>query len=184
MPDEPEAAGLLALLLLTESRAAARRTKDGAWVRLADQDRSLWDRKLITEGQELVRACLRRNQPGPYQVQAAIAAVHSEAASASDTDWPQVVELYDHLYALTPTPVVALNRAIAVAEVQGPEVALALVDELPLDTYHLWHAARGDLLERLGDQDAARSAFESAAALTDNPAERSLLEVRLSSGGR
>lgn len=178
MPDEPEAAGLLALLLFTESRGRARRTADGAWVRLPDHDRGLWDRTLIEEAQEIVRACLRRNQPGPYQVQAAIAAVHSEATSAVDVDWPQVVQLYDHLYALTPTPVVALNRAIALAEVQGPETALRLVDELHLDTYHLWHAARGDLLERLGDRDGARVAFEGAVALTDNPAERNLLLQR------
>jgi RNA polymerase sigma-70 factor (ECF subfamily) len=138
----------------------------------------LWDRTLIEDAQEIVRACLRRNQPGPYQVQAAIAAVHSEATSAVDVDWPQVVQLYDHLYALTPTPVVALNRAIALAEVQGPEAALRLVDELHLDTYHLWHAARGDLLERLGDRDGARVAFEGAVALTDNPAERNLLLQR------
>ena len=181
MPDEPEAAGLLALMLFTESRGEARRTTDGAWVRLPDQDRALWDRTLITEAQEIVRGCLRRNHPGTYQVQAAIAAVHSDATSTVDTDWPQIVQLYDHLYALTPTPVVALNRAIALAEVQGPAAALVLVDELNLDTYYLWHAARGDLLERLGDQHGARSAFGSAATLTDNPAERSLLDTRLSS---
>jgi RNA polymerase sigma-70 factor (ECF subfamily) len=184
MPNEPEAAGLLALMLLTESRGAARRTTDGTWVRLPDQDRSLWDRTLIAEAQEIVRECLLRNQPGPYQVQAAIAAVHSDATATLDTDWPQIVQLYDHLYTLTPTPVVALNRAIALAEVQGPAAALALVDELHLDTYYLWHAARGDLLERLGDLDGARVALESAATLTDNPAERSLLSTRLSSSGR
>jgi RNA polymerase sigma-70 factor (ECF subfamily) len=184
MPDEPEAAGLLALMLFTESRGKARRTTDGAWVRLTDQDRTLWDRTLIAEAQEIVRGCLRRNHPGTYQVQAAVAAVHSDATSTVDTDWPQVVQLYDHLYALTPTPVVALNRAIALAEVQGPAAALALVDELHLDTYYLWHAARGDLLERLGDHHGARSAFENAATLTDNPAERGLLGTRLSSDGR
>ena len=130
-------------------------------------------------GRSCERAC-GATSPGPYQVQAAIAAVHSDAATASDTDWPQIVQLYDHLYALTPTPIVALNRAIAVSEVDGPAAALALVDELDLDTYYLWHAARGDLLERLGDQDAARAAFESASDLTDNPAERGLLATRLS----
>ncbi len=171
MPDEPEAVGLLALLLLTESRAAARQTPDGAWVRLPDQNRALWDRELVSEAHDLVRACLRRNQPGPYQVQAAIAAVHSDAATASDTDWAQIVQLYDHLYALTPTPIVALNRAIAVSEVDGPAVALEIVDDLELDTYYLWHTTRGDLLERLGDRDAARQSFERAVVLTDNPAE-------------
>ena len=175
MPDEPEAVGLLALLLLTESRAAARRTPSGAWVLLEDQDRSRWDAALIAEGQSLVRACLRRNHPGPYQVQAAIAAVHSDAATASDTDWAQIVALYDQLLALQPTPVVAMNRAIAVAEVDGPAAALALVDDLELQGYHLWHATRGDLLERLGETDAARDAFARAASLTDNPAERDLL---------
>lgn len=179
MPDEPEALGLLALLLLTESRAAARLTLDGAWVRLPDQDRSLWSRGLMAEAHELVRACLRRNKPGPYQVQAAIAAVHSDAAIASDTDWAQIVQLYDHLYVLTPTPIVALNRAIAVGEVDGPSVALGIINDLELDSYYLWHATRGDLLERLGDRDAARAAFDRAADLTDNPAERVLLGQRL-----
>lgn len=178
MPDEPEATGLLALLLLTESRAQARRTPDGGWVLLDDQDRSLWDAALISEGQSLVRACLRRNQPGPYQVQAAIAAVHSDASAASDTDWRQVVTLYDQLYALQPTPVVALNRAIAVAELEGPAAALSTVEALDLDGYHLWHATRGDLLERLGEPAAALMAFERAASLTDNPAERALLKSR------
>jgi RNA polymerase sigma-70 factor, ECF subfamily len=179
MPDEPEAVGLLALLLLTESRAAARRTPSGGWVLLEDQDRSRWDAALIAEGQSLVRACLRRNHPGPYQVQAAIAAVHSDAATASDTDWAQIVALYDQLLALQPTPVVAMNRAIAVAEVDGPAAALALVDDLELQGYHLWHATRGDLLERLGRPDAARDAFARAASLTDNPAERDLLDHRV-----
>ncbi len=179
MPDEPEVVGLLALVLLTESRAAARRTPDGVWVRLPDQDRALWDLALISEAHDLVRACLRRNQPGPYQVQAAIAAVHSDAATTSDTDWQQIVLLYDHLYALTRTPIVALNRAIAVSEVDGPAVALQIVDDLELDTYYLWQATRGDLLERLGDRDGARASFERAAGLTDNPAERGLLAERL-----
>ena len=180
MPDEPEALGLLALLLLTESRADARWTPDGDFVRLDEQDRSRWDSRLIAEGRALVRTCLRRNAPGPYQVQAAIAAVHSDAETASATDWRQVVLLYDQLYALSPSPVVALNRAIAVAEVDGPAVALPLVDDLRLDGYYLWHATRGDLLERLGEAEPARTAFTQAASLTDNPAERQLLAERIS----
>lgn len=179
MPDEPEAVGLLALLLLTESRTRARWSPEGDFVRLDDQDRSRWDSRLIAEGQALVRSCLRRNAPGPYQVQAAIAAVHSDAATASDTDWRQIVMLYDQLCALDPSPVVALNRAIAVAEIDGPAVALPLVEELQLDDYYLWHVTRGDLLERLGEGGSARRAFEQAASRTDNPAERALLQERI-----
>jgi RNA polymerase sigma-70 factor (ECF subfamily) len=182
MPDEPEAAGLLALMLLTESRRAARVTPEGDLVRLADQDRTLWDRAQIAEGQDLVRRCLRRDRPGPYQLQAAIAAVHADAATPEDTDWTQVVALYDHLFSLEPTPVVALNRAIAVGEVEGPAVALAAVDALDLDTYHLWHATRGDLLARLVRHDEATAAFARAADLTDNTAERRLLIERAASG--
>jgi RNA polymerase sigma-70 factor (ECF subfamily) len=178
MPDEPEVLGLLALLLLTESRRPARTAPDGALVRLADQDRSRWDAALVAEGQALVRRCLRRNAPGPYQVQAAVNAVHSDAATAGDTDWPQIVALYDQLLALTPTPVVALNRAIAVAEVAGPLPALALVDELDLGTYHLFHAARADLLARAGRDAEAVRAYDAALALTANAAERRLLEGR------
>ncbi|HEX5016273.1 MAG TPA: RNA polymerase sigma factor [Actinomycetes bacterium] len=183
MPDEPEARGLLALLLLTESRSPARLDDEGEWVRLAEQDRSLWNSELVAEGQNLVRWCLQRNQPGPYQVQAAIAAVHSDAATASDTDWQQVVTLYDQLYALTPTPIVALNRAIAVGEVTGPDDALRQVDELGLEAYYLWHAARGDLLERLGRHEEALSAFRRALDLTDNPAEIDLLTQRMKRAG-
>ena len=178
MPDEPEAVGLLALLLLTESRSGARTRPDGSWVRLPEQDRSRWDRGLVDEGQALVRACLRRNSPGPYQVQAAIAAVHSDAPVAAATDWPQVVALYDHLMALTPTAVVALNRAIAVAEVDGPAAGLALVDELELDRYHLFHATRADLLGRLDRFDDALAAYDRAIGLTGNVAERQLLGHR------
>ncbi len=178
MPDEPEAAGLLALLLLTESRDSARLTPSGEWVRLPDQDRHLWNHDLIDEGRSLVRACVRRNVPGPYQLQAAIAAVHSSAPTASETDWAKIVSQYDQLLTLTPTPIVALNRAIAVAEIDGPGVALTLVDDLGLDSYYLWHATRGDLLERLGAADEARAAFERAAELTDNPAEQALLASR------
>jgi RNA polymerase sigma-70 factor, ECF subfamily len=178
MPDEPEAQGLLALMLLTESRRPARTARDGSVVRLADQDRTRWDRALIAEGQTIVRACLRRDQPGPYQVQAAISAVHSDAALAADTDWRQIVQLYDLLLRLAPTPVVALNRAIAVAELDGPAVALALVEGLDLARYHLFHAARADLLERLGRRDEAVVAFDAALALTDNEPERRLLADR------
>ncbi|MFL6071586.1 MAG: RNA polymerase sigma factor [Actinomycetes bacterium] len=181
MPDEPEAQGLLALLLLSESRAPARLTIDQRLVRLAEQDRSLWNRQLINEGQEIVRQCLQRNQPGPYQLQAAIAAVHCDASSAAETDWPQVVALYDHLYALTPNPIVALNRAIALAEVDGPARALEIIDELDLESYYLLHAARGDLLQRLGESERATASFERAMSLTENPAEKLLLRERLSS---
>jgi RNA polymerase sigma-70 factor, ECF subfamily len=175
MPDEPEAMGLLALMLLTQSRRAARTTAAGELVLLADQDRALWDRGLIAEGQALVRRCLQRNEPGPYQIQAAINAVHSDAAGVAGTDWRQIVSLYDQLMALAPSPVVALNRAVAVAELDGPQAALALVDELELDDYHLFHAIRADLLRRL-DRDAdAAAAYEEAIARTDNAAERAFL---------
>jgi RNA polymerase sigma-70 factor, ECF subfamily len=176
MPDEPEAAGLLALLLLTESRRPARAGADGSLVLLADQDRSLWSRALIAEGQAMVRELLRRNQPGPYQVQAAIAAVHSSAATAARTDWRQIIALYDQLYALMPTPVVALNRAVAIAEVSGPATALTLVDKLDLSEYHLFHATRADLLRRLGCAVEAIAAYDAAIALTGNAAERDFLQ--------
>jgi RNA polymerase sigma-70 factor (ECF subfamily) len=179
MPDEPEAVGLLALMLLTESRRPARTADDGALVRLPDQDRARWDPQLIAEGQELVRACLRRNRPGPYQVQAAIAAVHSDAATADSTDWPQIVTLYDQLARVAPSSIVALNRAIAVAEVDGPAAGLDLVDALDLEGYHLWHATRGDLLARLGRDDEAAASFTAALARTANPAEQALLGARI-----
>jgi RNA polymerase sigma-70 factor (ECF subfamily) len=181
MPDEPEARGLLALLLLTESRRAARSTPAGDLVPLAEQDRSRWDRALIVEGQQIVRDCLRRNQPGTYQIQAAIAAVHSDAASAGQTSWRQVVALYDQLTALSPTPVVALNRAVAVAELDGPAVALAEVDALDLDDYHLYHAIRADLLRRLGRRGEAAAAYDRAIALAGNAAERAFLAGRRAS---
>jgi RNA polymerase sigma-70 factor, ECF subfamily len=179
MPDEPEVAGLLALMLLTESRRRARVTDDGALLRLAEQDRTLWDSSLVAEGQAIVRRCLRRNSPGPYQLQAAIAAVHSDADSVESTDWSQVLALYDHLYALAPTPVVALNRAIAVAEVDGPAAALEIVESLDLGSYHLWHATRGDLLERLGRTSEATTAYVTAMAGTGNAAEQALLARRV-----
>jgi RNA polymerase sigma-70 factor (ECF subfamily) len=178
MADEPEVAGLLALLLLTEARRPARNTTDGSLVLLRDQDRRRWDRSLIEEGHAIVRACLRRDRPGPFQVQAAIGAVHTDAGSVQTTDWGQILALYDHLQALTPTPVVALNRAIAVAEVAGPAAALALVDTLGLDGYHPFHATRGDLLSRLGRHDQAGQAYRRAAALASNPAERGYLTRR------
>jgi RNA polymerase sigma-70 factor, ECF subfamily len=178
MPDEPEVLGLLALMLLVDARRDARATPDGALVLLADQDRSRWDRDQIAEGQALVRRCLRRNQPGPYQVQAAINAVHGDAPTAAATDWRQVLVLYDRLLALAPSPVVALNRAVAVAEVEGPAAALALVDGLELEGYHLFHAVRADLLRRLGRAAEAALAYDAAIARAENAAERAFLEGR------
>ena len=178
MPDEPEVMGLLALMLLVESRRAARTSPDGALVLLADQDRGRWDRGRIAEGQAIVRRCLRRNQPGPYQLQAAINAVHSDAPTAAATDWRQVLALYDQLLALAPSPVVALNRAVAVAEVDGPEAALTLVDGLDLDGYRQFHAIRADLLRRLGRDPEAVLAYEAAIARSGNATERAFLERR------
>ena len=178
MPDEPEVIGLLALMLLIESRRAARTTADGALVLLADQDRERWDHDLVAEGQALVRRCLRRNRPGPYQLQAAINAVHSDAPTAAATDWGQILALYDQLMAIAPSPVVALHRAVAVAEVRGPATALGLVDGLDLDGYHLFHAVRADLLRRLGRDAAADAAYGAAIAGAGNAAERAFLEGR------
>ena len=171
MPDEPEAVGLLALMLLEQARSQARSTPEGKLIPLPEQDRSRWNRGLIQEGQELVRRCLRRNQPGPYQIQAAINAVHSDAPTAAQTDWSQILALYDQLLAITPTPVVALNRAVAVAEIDGPQVALELIDELPLEHYYLFHAIRADLLRRLGHADQAEAAYRAAIERTGNAAE-------------
>jgi len=178
MPDEPEVVGLLALLLLTEARRHARTGPDGSLVLLADQDRGTWDHAMIAEGQDLVRACLRRNHPGPYQLQAAINAVHSDAATAAETDWAQIIALYDQLIAVAPTPVVALNRCVAVAQVHGPAAALELIDKLDLDGYHLYHSTRADLLRRLGRRDDATAAYDAAIARTANRAERSFLRRR------
>jgi RNA polymerase sigma-70 factor (ECF subfamily) len=178
MPDEPEAIGLLGLLLLTESRRPARVAVDGSIVLLPDQDRSRWDRALIAEGQDLVRACLRRDQPGPFQIQAAIAAVHADAATADETDWSQIVRLYDHLMALAPTPVIALNRAVAVAEVEGPDAGLAAIDTLGLDGYAPFHISRAELLARAGRGDQAVAAYDEALELVTNAAERRLLVAR------
>ena len=183
MPDEAEVAGLLALLLLTESRWAARFAADGSLVLLRDQDRAVWDRTMIEEGQAIVRACLRRNRPGPYQIQAAINAVHADAVSIEETDWSQILALYDQLLAVSPTPVVALNRAIAVAEVRGPHTGLALLDDLHLDDYHLFHAARADLLRRLGRPTDAARAYARAADLAPSEAERAFLFGRLDEPG-
>jgi len=181
MPDEPEAQGLLALLLLLHSRSAARVTADGSLIRLADQDRRLWDWNLVAEGQAITRACVRRDRPGAYQIQAAINAVHSVAPTFDSTDWRAILTLYDQLYARTPTPVVALNRAVALAEVHGPEAGLAAVDELRssgLDSYYLFHAARADLLRRLRRDAEAAAAYEAARALTANPVEQTFLDAQ------
>jgi RNA polymerase sigma-70 factor, ECF subfamily len=180
MPDEPEVAGLLALLL-TESRRASRTGADGSLVLLGEQDRTQWDRALIHEGQAILRRCLRRNQPGPYQLQAAINAVHADAPTIEQTDWSQIVALYDQLLLVAPTPVVALNRAIAIGELQDPTAALALVEELEdLDNYYPFHATRADLLERLGRHGEAAAAYQRAAALAPTEAEREFLRT----GGR
>src|SRR5215467_13808097 len=178
MPDEPEVTGLLALLLLTHSRRRARSAPDRPLILLPDQDRARWDQALISEGQDLVRRCLRRNQPGPYQIQAAIAAVHSAAPVASQTDWRQILALYDQLLACAPTPVVALNRAVALAEVAGPQAGLEAVDRLELASYYPYHVARADLLRRLGRTDDAVLAYDAALALTANPAEQEFLDLR------
>ncbi|MDB4882266.1 MAG: putative polymerase, sigma-24 subunit, subfamily [Gemmatimonadetes bacterium] len=178
MPDEPEVLGLLALMLLTHSRRRGRTSADGALVQLADQDRTLWHRGLIAEGQSIMRECLGRNRPGPYQIQAAINAVHSDARSAEATDWRQILQLYDQHLAIAPTPVVALNRAVAVAEVDGPAAALTIVDGLDLGGYYLFHAIRAELLRRLGRVADAVAAFDSAIALSDSAAEREFLQRR------
>jgi RNA polymerase sigma-70 factor (ECF subfamily) len=178
MPDEPEVLGLLALLLLTDARAPARTAADGSLVLLADQDRSRWRRSEIEEGHALVRRLLRRNQPGPFQIQAAINAVHTDAQTAAATDWRQILALYDQLLELSPSPVVAMNRAIAVAEVSGAEEALTLLDTLDLAEYQPYHATRAELLRRAGRLEDAQAAYASALALTINAAERRFLEAR------
>ena len=178
MPDEPEVMGLLALMLLTEARRPARVDPDGLLVPLDEQDRRRWDPDLVAEGGSLVRRCLRMARPGPYQVQAAIAAIHGDASAADQTNWPRIVRLYDQLLALSPTPVVALNRAVAVAEVQGPEAALALVERLQLPEYDVFHAVRADLLRRLARPDEAVQAYDRAIELSGNAAEREFLRRR------
>jgi RNA polymerase sigma-70 factor (ECF subfamily) len=180
LPDEPEAAGLLALMLLSESRVPAR-TAEGALVLLRDQDRTKWDRTMIEQGHAIVRACIRRGRPGPFQLQAAIQAVHCHANSFQATDWPQIVALYDHLFSVMPTPVVALNRAIAIAEVEGPGAALTTLDAIAsdLDSYHLLHAAQGTMLRRLGQRAAAQAAFERAAHLAVTDVDRRFLAQQI-----
>ncbi|HEY2551106.1 MAG TPA: RNA polymerase sigma factor [Streptosporangiaceae bacterium] len=178
MPGEVEVMGLLGLLLLTESRRPARTAAGTALVLLADQDRSRWDHNLIAEGQAIVRECLRLGRPGPYQIQAAINAVHSDAATAADTDWQQILQLYDQLLAVAPGPVVALNRAVAIGEVAGPQAALDLLGALPLDGYYLFHAIRADLLRRVGEPDQAAVAYDAALARTANAAEQAFLRDR------
>jgi len=188
MPTRAEAAGLLALLLLQDSRREARTDERGQIVLLDDQDRTRWDREEIAEGLRLVERALRTGPSGPYVLQAAIAAVHAEAATAADTDWPQIAGLYDELYRRLPTPVVALNRAVAVAMADGPARGLELVDDLAgrgtLDGYYLLHASRADLLRRLGRADQAQAAYERALALATNPVERAFLRRRLEEGRR
>src|SRR5262245_26819915 len=185
MPDEPEAVGLLALMLLTEARLPARTAADGSMIRLADQDRSQWDRMLIAEGHALVRACLRRNQPGPFQIQAAIAAVHADAPTADATDWAQIVALYDQLCAMRPDAVTALNRAVAVGEMRGAPAGLDALDALDvtlLEGYQPYHAARADLLARAG-RAGAIAAYDRAIELTANPTERRFLERQRTAAG-
>jgi RNA polymerase sigma-70 factor (ECF subfamily) len=183
LPDQPEVTGLLALMLLTEARRTARLDASGELVPLRDQDRGGWDRELIAEGHALVRECLavhaaEGRPPGHYQLLAAINAVHTDAPDVDSTDWGQIAQLYDQLYAVTPSPVVALNRAVAIAELDGPAVALAEVDRLGLSSYHAWHATRADLLRRLGRSAEAREAYDAAIAATENPAERAYLTRR------
>jgi len=175
LPGEPEVLGLLALMLLVESRRAARTTADGDLVRLTDHDRSLWNRELIAEGLMYLREALEHQRPGPYQLQAAIQAVHSEAAAAANTDWPRIVWLYDRLLDVSPSPVIALNRAVALAEVEGPAAALTIIDQLALDRSHLFHAIRADLLRRLGRAGDAAKAYDEAIARSENTREREFL---------
>jgi RNA polymerase sigma-70 factor (ECF subfamily) len=177
LPTEPEVAGLLALMLLTDARRTAR-FADGVLVPLPEQDRSSWDDAGIEEGLALVRECLAVNRPGAYQLQAAVNAVHVTARTAAETDWSQIAALYSQLLVLSPTPVVALNRAVAVAELDGPAVGLAEVDRLALEGYHPWHVTRAELLRRLGRADDARSAYDAALALIDNLAEAAYLTRR------
>jgi RNA polymerase sigma-70 factor, ECF subfamily len=179
MPQEAEIRGLLALMLLIDARSAARVDSTGAFVRLAEQDRSLWQRDGIEEGQALLRECLAQNQPGPYQIQAAINAVHSDSADAARTDWRQILQLYDQWMAIAPTSLVALNRAVAVAEVEGPALALRLVEELELSEYHLFHAVRADLLRRLGRRADAAAAYQAAIERCGNAREREFLKSRM-----
>lgn len=184
LPDEPEVTGLLALMLLSEARAPARLDDRGQLVRLADQDRAKWDSDLIAEGHRLVRSCLERNRPGPYQIQAAIAAVHADASAAASTDWAQIVALYDQLLRWRPNALVAMNRAIAVMEHAGPAAGLEALDEIDLPTYHLFHATRAEALRRAGRCREAAEALQRALSLASNAAERRHLERELAALGR
>lgn len=179
MPDEPEVRGLLALMLLTSARRPSRIAADGSLVRLADQDRDLWDSKLILEGRELLRSCLRQSRPGQYQLHAAINAVHTDAATFAETDWSQILALYDHLLSIVPIPIVELNRSVALAEVEGPQPALEAIEHLDLDHYHLLHATRAELLRRCGRNGDAAQEYARAIEITDNPGEQQLLRRRL-----
>jgi len=180
MPDEPEALGLVALMLLHDSRRRTRIGADGELVLLGDQDRSRWDSGEIEEGVRLLERAMRRGRPGPYQLQAAIAALHAQGPSTEQTDWPQIAALYAELHRVRPNPVVALNHAVAVAETGHLDRAVALIDAIDgLERYHLLHATRADFLRRLGRSDAAGAAYRRALALTRNPAERRFLERRL-----
>jgi RNA polymerase sigma-70 factor, ECF subfamily len=176
LPGEPETLGLLALMLLIDARRSARADEHGAFVKLADQDRTRWDRGRIDEGQALLRLCLARDEPGPYQLQAAINAVHSDARNAADTDWAQILALHDRLTGIAPSPVVALNRAVVVAELEGASAALALVETLDLGRYHLFHAVRADLLRRMGRDADASDAYQAALGLCQNARERDFLQ--------
>jgi RNA polymerase sigma-70 factor (ECF subfamily) len=175
MPEEPEVLGLLALMILIDARRDAR-TVGGDLVRLAEQDRDRWDEAKLEEGRTLLRSCLTQNQPGPYQLQAAINAVHSDASSAARTDWSQILELYDQLMVIAPSPVVALNRAVAVAETNGADRALQIVDAIDLPQYYLLHAVRADLLRRLGRTADAACAYQMALEKCKNAKEREFLE--------
>jgi RNA polymerase sigma-70 factor (ECF subfamily) len=178
LPDEAEVRGLLALLLLVDARREARADASGAFVRLPEQDRSLWNAEKLAAGRALLRDCLARNRPGPYQLQAAINAVHADAADSASTDWKQIRMLYDQWMAIAPGPVVALNRAVVVAEMDGPEAALRLVEELRMPNYHLFHAVRADLLRRMGERERAAEAYAEAIGLCGNERERNFLRGR------
>ncbi len=182
LPDSHETAGLLALMLTAEARRGSRIATDGELVTLAEQDRGSWDRALIAEGHGIVRELIASGEaPGRYQLEAAISAVHTHARDIRDTDWEQIAHLYDHLFAVHPTPVVALNRAVARSELDGPAVALTEVDALELSSYHAWHATRADLLRRLGRSAEARAAYDAAIELAVNPAETRYLKRRRAS---
>ena len=178
LPDDAEVAGLLALMLFVDARRAARTTEDGDLISLADQDRSRWDASRIAEAVGLLDDAVARGRVGEYQIQAAIAAVHDQAKRSEDTDWSQILTLYDHLMTVAPSPIVALNRAVAVAEVDGPHAALRLIDDLDLDRYYLFHAIRADLFRRLGRHSDAARAYDAAIERTENLAERAFLSAR------